>query len=98
MTEHARAQRRDGTRPWCNAAHICHHWFEDECSTMCDRGHHDHAIGDPRCTDADVAHLELDDDDMHGLADLGKRMLISVALAAGLLIVGAIAWIAATLA
>jgi len=38
-------------REWCHERHLCHHWFEDECSSECDRGEHDGSHGHPGCTD-----------------------------------------------
>ena len=38
-------------RAWCNVTHICHHWFEEECSWECDLGKHDHPINSPECDD-----------------------------------------------
>ena len=31
-------------RAWCHAKHICHHWWEDECSVACDMGLHAHPV------------------------------------------------------
>ena len=37
-------QPSEPQRTFCHARHICHHWWEDECSEACDRGEHNHPI------------------------------------------------------
>lgn len=46
--------------PWCHTKHVCHHWFERECSEECDRGEHDGPHGHEGCTDKRPAVVRIE--------------------------------------